>query len=89
MTGLGEDARPLGKNQPLWSRSSRSPSSRPSIPRERSRKVKQIGDPRRRRGRTGPSKDGDLALYDGDPHEYTSHCIGVIIDGEVVSEEAR
>ncbi len=34
-------------------------------------------------------KDGDLALYDGDPFEYTSHCIGVIIDGTVVSNEPR
>ena len=34
-------------------------------------------------------KDGDLALYDGDPFEYTSHCIGVVIDGRVVSEEKR
>jgi imidazolonepropionase-like amidohydrolase len=34
-------------------------------------------------------KDGDLALYDGDPFEYTSHCTGVIIEGEVVSETAR
>ncbi len=34
-------------------------------------------------------KDADLALYDGDPFEYTSHCIGVIIDGVVVSEEVR
>lgn len=33
-------------------------------------------------------KDGDIALYDGDPLEYTSHCIAVIIDGEVVSEVA-
>jgi imidazolonepropionase-like amidohydrolase len=31
-------------------------------------------------------KDGDLALYDGDPFEYTSHCTGVVIQGEVVSE---
>lgn len=34
-------------------------------------------------------KDGDLALYDGDPLEYTSHCIGTIIEGEIVSEIAR
>ena len=34
-------------------------------------------------------KDGDLALYDGDPFEYTSHCVGVIIEGEVVSGEPR
>ncbi|MCS7024685.1 MAG: amidohydrolase family protein [Bryobacteraceae bacterium] len=31
-------------------------------------------------------KDADLALYDGDPFEHTSHCIGVIINGEVASE---
>lgn len=30
-------------------------------------------------------KDGDLALFDGDPFEYTTHCIGVVIDGNVVS----
>lgn len=34
-------------------------------------------------------KDGDLALYDGDPFEYATHCVGVVIDGEVVSEERR
>jgi len=34
-------------------------------------------------------KDGDLALYDGDPFEYTSHCTGVVIEGEVVSEIVR
>jgi len=34
-------------------------------------------------------KDADLALYDGDPFEYTSHCIGVIINGQIVAQEAR
>lgn len=34
-------------------------------------------------------KDGDLALFDGDPFEYTSHCVGVVIDGAVVSEVKR
>ncbi|HMP78793.1 MAG TPA: amidohydrolase family protein [Pirellulaceae bacterium] len=34
-------------------------------------------------------KDGDLALFDGDPFEYTSHCLGTIIDGRVVSELKR
>jgi imidazolonepropionase-like amidohydrolase len=34
-------------------------------------------------------KDGDVALYDGDPFEYTSHCVGVVIDGRVVSEQKR
>ena len=32
-------------------------------------------------------KDGDLALYDGDPFEYTSHCEGVVIEGEVFPGE--
>lgn len=34
-------------------------------------------------------KDADLALYDGDPFEYTTHCTGTIISGKVVSEEAH
>jgi imidazolonepropionase-like amidohydrolase len=43
-------------------------------------------------GRVGslePGKDGDLALYDGDPFEYTSHCTGVVINGQVVSESPQ
>ena len=31
-------------------------------------------------------KDGDLALYDGDPFEYTTHAIGTIIEGVQVSD---
>jgi imidazolonepropionase-like amidohydrolase len=34
-------------------------------------------------------KDGDLALYDGDPFEYTSHAIGTIIEGVQVSEKIK
>ena len=34
-------------------------------------------------------KDGDLALYDGDPFEYTSHCISTIINGQVVHDTPR
>jgi imidazolonepropionase-like amidohydrolase len=34
-------------------------------------------------------KDGDLALYDGDPFEYTSHCLATVIEGVVVFEGAR
>jgi imidazolonepropionase-like amidohydrolase len=34
-------------------------------------------------------KDADIALYDGDPFEYTSHVIKVFIDGIVVSDEVR
>ena len=34
-------------------------------------------------------KDGDLALYDGDPFEYTSHCVGTVIEGEVQFDGER
>ncbi|MBH5323496.1 amidohydrolase family protein [Aurantiacibacter sediminis] len=34
-------------------------------------------------------KDGDVAMFDGDPFEYTSHVTGVVIEGEVVSTTAR
>jgi imidazolonepropionase-like amidohydrolase len=34
-------------------------------------------------------KHGDLVLFDGDPFEYTSQVIGVVIEGEVVSEGGR
>ena len=40
-------------------------------------------------GSLEPGKDGDVALFDGDPFEYTSRAVGVIIEGEVVSQEAR
>ncbi len=34
-------------------------------------------------------KDADLAMYDGDPFEYTTHCVGTIINGQIVSEVVR
>ncbi len=40
-------------------------------------------------GSIEPGKDADFALYDGDPFEYTSHCVGVVIGGVQVSSEAR
>jgi imidazolonepropionase-like amidohydrolase len=43
-------------------------------------------------GRVGslePGKDGDLVLFDGDPFETTTRVCGVIIEGEVVSQECR
>ena len=40
-------------------------------------------------GSLEPGKDGDAVLYDGDPFEYTSHVVGVVIQGEVVSQELR
>lgn len=36
-------------------------------------------------GSIEPGKDGDLALYSGDPFEYTTTCIGTVIEGVVVS----
>ncbi|NBX28910.1 amidohydrolase [bacterium] len=40
-------------------------------------------------GAIKPGLDGDVALFDGDPFEYTTHCTGVVIDGRVVSGDAR
>jgi imidazolonepropionase-like amidohydrolase len=34
-------------------------------------------------------KDGDAALFDGDPFEYASHAVGVVINGKVVSADPR
>lgn len=40
-------------------------------------------------GSLEPGKDADIALFDGDPFEYTTHVLGVIIEGEMVSDVAR
>jgi imidazolonepropionase-like amidohydrolase len=40
-------------------------------------------------GSLAVGKDADLALYDGDPFEYTSHCIGTIINGQVVHDKPQ
>jgi imidazolonepropionase-like amidohydrolase len=34
-------------------------------------------------------KDGDLVLFDGDPFEYTTHVVGVVINGQIVSQEVK
>jgi imidazolonepropionase-like amidohydrolase len=34
-------------------------------------------------------KDGDLALFDGDPLEYTTHVTAVVIDGRIASRVVR
>jgi imidazolonepropionase-like amidohydrolase len=34
-------------------------------------------------------KDADLALYDGDPFEYTTRCLGTVINGRHFSQEPR
>lgn len=45
-----------------------------------------VGD---RVGSLRPGMDGDVAVFDGDPFEYATHCTAVVIDGRVVSEEPR
>jgi imidazolonepropionase-like amidohydrolase len=40
-------------------------------------------------GSLAAGKDGDVAIFDGDPFEYTTHCTGVVIDGVVLSDEPR
>jgi imidazolonepropionase-like amidohydrolase len=40
----------------------------------------------KRVGSLEAGKDGDVALFDGDPFEYTSHVTGVVIDGRIVSD---
>lgn len=43
----------------------------------------------KRIGSIKKGKDADLALFDGDPFEYTTRVCGVFIDGELVSEECN
>lgn len=45
-----------------------------------------VGD---RVGSLERGKDGDVALFDGDPFEYSTHVTGVVIEGVVVSETNR
>lgn len=39
-------------------------------------------------GSIEPGKDADLALYDGDPFEYLTHCTGVVVNGVVMETGA-
>jgi imidazolonepropionase-like amidohydrolase len=40
-------------------------------------------------GSLQPGRDGDVAIFDGDPFEYTTHCTAVVIDGRVVADAPR
>lgn len=42
-----------------------------------------------RTGSLAEGKDADLALYDGDPFEYTSHAIGTVIEGHLFEDGAH
>ncbi len=43
----------------------------------------------RRLGSLERGKDADLALFDGDPFEYTTHCVGVVVSGVPVDGPVR
>jgi len=40
-------------------------------------------------GTLAPGQDADLALFDGDPFEYTTHVCTVLARGQVVSDECK
>ncbi|MBK7934218.1 MAG: amidohydrolase family protein [Acidobacteria bacterium] len=40
-------------------------------------------------GSLAVGKDADIALYDGDPLEWTTHCVGTIINGVLVNKVTR
>jgi len=40
-------------------------------------------------GSLQPGRDADVAVFDGDPFEYTAHCTAVVIDGRIVAAEPR
>ena len=40
-------------------------------------------------GALQPGRDADVAIFDGDPFEYTAHCTAVVIDGRIVAAEPR
>jgi len=39
-----------------------------------------------RLGSLAPGKDADLALFDGDPFEYTTHAIGTVVNGRLFAD---
>jgi imidazolonepropionase-like amidohydrolase len=43
----------------------------------------------KRVGSLESGKDADIALYDGDPFEYATHCVGVVVNGVVTDEGVR
>jgi imidazolonepropionase-like amidohydrolase len=43
----------------------------------------------KRIGSLEKGKDADLAMYDGDPFEYSTHCTGTIVNGQVASDVIR
>lgn len=42
-----------------------------------------------RAGSIKAGKDADLAMYDGDPFEYSTRCVGTMVNGQIVSDIVR
>ncbi|MGD0178196.1 MAG: amidohydrolase family protein [Terriglobales bacterium] len=40
-------------------------------------------------GSLAPGKDADIALFDGDPFEYTSHVLAVLVGGQVSYQRSK
>lgn len=40
-------------------------------------------------GHVAQGLDGDLALFDGDPFEYATQCVGTVIEGRLVADGER
>jgi len=40
-------------------------------------------------GSIAVGKDADIAMFDGDPFEFTSHCVGTIVNGELTFSGSR
>jgi len=40
-------------------------------------------------GSLAPGKDADIALFDGDPFEYTSHVLTVLVRGQVSYQKSK
>ncbi len=40
-------------------------------------------------GSLAPGKDADVALFDGDPFEYTSHVLAVLVGGQVSYQRSK
>jgi imidazolonepropionase-like amidohydrolase len=40
-------------------------------------------------GSLAPGKDADIALFDGDPFEYTSHIVAVLTSGQLSYQRSK
>lgn len=40
-------------------------------------------------GSLAVGKDADVAMFDGDPFEFTSHCVGTIVNGQMAFKGSR